>query len=80
LTVACSLLPPRGSLVIQAPAGDGLATEAEIALPCEAESCSARWDHPSWIAVACTPRDAGKKGTEFVVIRSNDGAWKRFGR
>jgi hypothetical protein len=80
LTVACSLLPPRGSLVIQAPAGDGLATEGEIALPCETESCSARWDHPSWISVACTPREAGKKGTEFVVIRGNDGAWKRFGR
>ncbi len=30
LTVACSLLPPRGSLVIQTSAGDGLATEAEI--------------------------------------------------
>ncbi len=80
LTVACSLLPPRGSLVIQAPAGDGLATEAEIPLPCETESCSARWDHPSWISVACTPRETGKKGTEFVVIRGNDGSWKRFGR
>jgi hypothetical protein len=80
LTVACSLLPPRGSLVIQAPSSDGLATEAEIALPCETESCSARFDHPSWIAVACTPRDADKKGTEFVVIRGNDGIWKRFGR
>ena len=30
LTVGCSLQPARGSLVIQAPAGDGLATEAEI--------------------------------------------------
>ena len=46
LTVGCSLQPPRGALVIQAPAGDGLATEAEIALPCETESCSARWDYP----------------------------------
>ena len=27
LTVACSLLPPRGSLAIQTPADDGLATE-----------------------------------------------------
>lgn len=80
LTVACSLLPPRGSLVIQAPAGDGLATEEEIELPCETESCSARWDHPSWIAVTCTPRDADKKGTEFVVIRGSDGVWKKFGR
>ena len=79
--MACSLLPPRGSLVIQAPAGDGLATEAEIALPCETESCSARWDHQSWISVTCTPRDAsGKKGTEFVVMRGNDGTWKKFGR
>jgi hypothetical protein len=30
--------------------------------------------------VTCTPREAGKKGTEFVVIRGNDGVWKRFGR
>ncbi len=80
LTVACSLQPARGSLVIQAPAGDGLATEGEIALPCETESCSARWDFQSWVSVTCTPRDAGKKGTEFVVIRGNDGIWKRFGR
>ena len=80
LTVACSLLPPRGSLAIQAPADDGLKTEAEVALPCETESCSARWDHPSWIAVTCTPRDGDKKGTEFVVIRASDGTWKKFGR
>ena len=80
LTVACSLQPPRGSLVIQAPSGDELATEAEVPLPCERESCSARWDLQSWISVTCTPRDPGKKGTEFVVIRGNDGAWKKFGR
>jgi hypothetical protein len=80
LSVACSLLPPRGSLVIQAPSGEGLATEAEIPLPCETESCSARWDFQSWISVACTPREPGKKGTEFVVIRGNDGTWRKFGR
>lgn len=80
LTVACSLQPPRGSLLIQAPAGDGLVREAEIALPCATESCSARWDFQSWISVTCAPREAGKKGMEFVVIRGNDGAWKRFGR
>ena len=78
--MARSLVPPRGILVIQAPTGDGLSTEGEITLPCETESCSARWDHPSWIAVTCTPRDGDKKGTEFVVIRGNDGTWKRFGR
>jgi len=45
------------------------------------ESCSARWDHQSWISVTCTPRDAGgKKGTEFVLIRGNNGTWNRFGR
>ncbi|MGH8431602.1 MAG: hypothetical protein ACREUF_14495 [Solimonas sp.] len=80
LTVACSLLPPRGNLVIQAPSGDDLVTEAEIALPCETESCSARWDFQSWISVACTPRDTGRRGTEFVVMRGNDGAWRKFGR
>jgi hypothetical protein len=80
LTVACSLQPPRGSLVIHAPSGDELATEAEVPLPCERESCSARWDFQSWISVSCTPREPGKKGTEFVVIRGNDGAWRKFGR
>ena len=80
LSVACSLLPPRGSLVIQAPSGDELATEAEVPLPCETESCSARWDFQSWISVACAPREPGKKGTEFVVIRGNDGTWRKFGR
>lgn len=81
LTVACSLLPERGALTVHAPSGEGLATEAEIALPCALESCSARWDFQSWISVSCTPRDEpGKKGTEFVVIRGNDGKWNKFGR
>jgi hypothetical protein len=81
LTIGCSLLPPRGSLVIQAPAGAELATEAEFPLPCEGESCSARWDHQSWISVTCAPRGGGgKKGTEFVLMRGNNGAWNKFGR
>ncbi len=81
LTVACSLLPERGTLSIHKPSDDGLAVEAEIALPCAMESCSARWDFQSWISISCTPRDEpGKKGTEFVVIRGNDGKWNRFGR
>lgn len=81
LTIACSLQPPRGSLLIQAPAGEGLATEAEFPLPCDTQSCSARWDHQSWISVTCVPRDAsGKKGTEFVLARGNNGTWNKFGR
>lgn len=81
LTVACSLQPARGTLSIFAPSGDGLATEAEIELPCATESCSARWDFQSWISVACTPRDdTGKKGKEFVLMRGKDGKWNRFGR
>jgi len=81
LSVACSLLPERGALTIYAASGDGLAPEAEIPLPCAMESCSARWDFQSWISISCTPRDeSGKKGTEFVVIRGNDGKWNRFGR
>ena len=81
LSIACSLQPPRGSLSIQAPAGDGLATESEFPLPCDTESCSARWDHQSWISVTCTPREAGgKKGSEFVLIRGTNGTWNRFGR
>lgn len=81
LTIGCSLEPSRGSVVIHAPAGEGLTTEAEFPLPCDAESCSARWDHQSWISVTCTPRGAGgKKGTEFVLMRGNNGAWNKFGR
>jgi hypothetical protein len=81
LTVACSLQPQRGSLTIRALSAEGLSTEAEIALPCESESCSARWDHASWISVTCVPREEpGKRGTEFVLMRGNDGVWKRFGR
>jgi hypothetical protein len=55
--------------------------EAEFELPCDAESCSARWDHQSWISVTCVPRDgSGKKGKEFVLMRGSNGAWNRFGR
>ncbi|MBM3646320.1 MAG: hypothetical protein FJX11_00880 [Alphaproteobacteria bacterium] len=81
VTVACSIEPARGTLSIQAPAGGSLATEAEFPLPCERESCSARWDHESWISVTCAPREASaKKGTEFVLMRGKDGAWNKFGR
>lgn len=81
LTIGCSLEPARGSLVIHARAGEGLTTEAEFPLPCDTESCSARWDHESWISVTCTPRGAGgKKGAEFVLMRGNNGAWNKFGR
>jgi hypothetical protein len=81
LTIACSLEPPRGTLSIQAPDGEALATEAEFPLPCERESCSARWDHQTWISVTCLPRGSdAKKGSEFVLIRGNDGKWNKFGR
>ena len=81
LSVACSLQPPRAALVIRAPAGEGLTTEAEFPLPCDRESCSARWDHQSWISVTCVPRESGgKKGTEFVLMRGNNGTWNKFGR
>ena len=76
LTVACSLQPSRGTLSIFAPSGDGLTTEADIALPCATESCSARWDFESWISIACTPRDdTSRKGREFVLMRGKDGKW-----
>lgn len=81
LTVACSLQPPRAMLVIHAPDGAELTKEAEFELPCDSESCAARWDHQSWISVTCTPRDGdGRKGKEFVLMRSNNGTWSRFGR
>ena len=81
LTVACSLEPPRGALHIRAPSGDGIVTEAEFPLPCDRESCSARWDHEAWISVTCTPRESGgRKGSEFVLMRGNNGQWNRFGR
>ncbi len=84
VTVACSWLPPRGALTIHAPASGGIATEAEIPLrTCldETETCSARWDNPSWIAVTCTRTDgSSRKGSEFVLLRGKDGGWKKFGR
>jgi hypothetical protein len=76
LTVACSLQPSRGTLSIFAPSGDGLTAEADIALPCATESCSARWDFESWISIACTPRDdTSRKGWEFVLMRGKAGKW-----
>lgn len=84
LTVACSWLPPRGTLTIHAPASGGIATEAEVPLKTcldETETCTARWDNPSWIAVTCTRTDgSSRRGSEFVVMRASDGAWKQFGR
>jgi len=84
LTVACSWVPPRGTLSIHAPASGGIATEAEIPLKTcldETETCSARWDNPSWIAVTCTRSDgSSRRGSEFVVLKGSDGVWKTFGR
>jgi hypothetical protein len=84
VTVACSWLPPRGTLTVHAPASGGIATEAEIPLKTcldETETCSARWDNPSWIAVTCMRTDgSSRKGSEFVVLKGADGVWKTFGR
>ena len=86
MTIACSWLPPRGTLTIHRRAGGAITTEAEIPLPTcldETESCSARWDNASWIAVTCTPTDgSSRRGSEFVVMRGSgsDSAWKTFGR
>jgi hypothetical protein len=84
LTVACSWLPPRGALTVHKRVGGEVTAEAEIPLPTclnETETCSARWDNPSWIAVTCTRADgSSRKGSEFVVLRGSDGVWKTFGR
>jgi hypothetical protein len=84
LTVACSWIPPRGTLTIHAPGKGEITTEAEIPLKTcldETETCTARWDNPSWVAVTCTRADgSSRKGSEFVVLRGSDGAWKTFGR
>jgi hypothetical protein len=84
LTVACSWIPPRGTLTIHAPGKGEIATEAEIPLKTcldETETCTARWDNPSWIAVTCTRADgSSRKGSEFVVLKGSDGKWKTFGR
>jgi hypothetical protein len=84
LTVACSWIPPRGALSVQSAANGSIATEAEVPLPTcldETETCTARWDNPSWIAVTCTRADgSSRKGSEFVVLKGGDGAWKTFGR
>ena len=84
LTVACSWIPPRGTLTIHSSAKGELATEAEVPLPTcldETETCTARWDNPSWIAVTCTRADgSSRRGSEFVVMKVSDGVWKTFGR
>ncbi len=84
LTVACSWMPPRGTLTVHAPASGGIAAEAEIALrTCldETETCSARWDNPAWIAVTCVRTDgSSRRGSEFVVLKGSGGVWKTFGR
>jgi hypothetical protein len=86
MTIACSWLPPRGTLTIHRRAGGAITAEVEIPLPTcldETESCSARWDNASWIAVTCTPTDgSSRRGSEFVVMRGsgNDSSWKTFGR
>jgi len=80
VTVGCSLQPARGEIKISRPAGRGLETEATFELPCERESCLARWTGPGWLTVICTPRGDDKaKGTEFsVLLRA--GTWAKFGR
>jgi hypothetical protein len=80
VTVGCSLQPPRNAIRFIKPVGSGLQTEAEFELPCERESCLARWTGPGWLTVICTPRGDDKaKGTEFsVLLRA--GTWARFGR
>ncbi|HTR87748.1 MAG TPA: hypothetical protein VMI56_24925 [Reyranella sp.] len=84
VTVACTWLPTRGALTIRAPAKGELRTETQVPLPTcldQTESCSARWDNPSWIAVTCTRTDGStRKGSEFVVLKGSDGVWKTFGR
>ena len=84
LTIACSWLPPRGALTVHARTGPEIKQQAEIPLPTclnETETCSARWDNPSWIAVTCMRTDgSSRKGSEFVVLRGSDGVWKTFGR
>lgn len=84
VTLGCSLEPPRSEISILKPAGKALETEARFELPCEAQSCLARWTAPGWVSVICTPRgdDMGARdarGTEFsVLLRA--GAWAKFGR
>lgn len=82
LTVACSMLPSRGTLSIFDAKSEGIVREGEFPLPCEQESCAARWDHQSWIAVTCTPQAVAdnRKNSDFVLMRGSDGSWKKFGR
>jgi len=81
VTVGCAIARDHKTLRIHAPSADGIAIEAEFPLPCEEQSCSARWDFQSWVSVSCTPHDgSGKKGAEFVLTRGNDGTWRKFGR
>lgn len=81
MTVACSSLPPRGTLAIYALAGDGLRVEGEVELPCgggaAVMNCAAHWKSQSQIFVTCSPRGAAEKVTPFVVMRGADGTWTR---
>jgi hypothetical protein len=83
LTIACSMLPPRGMLTIHAPTGEGVTTEAEFELPCDPLSCSARWDSESRISVGCVLQGSSLepvKGREFVLARGDNGTWSKSER
>ena len=69
LTVACSLLPERGTLTVHVPEGDGLKVEGEIALPCGSESCSARWDHAVLDLGLVHAVERGEQGQERHRVR-----------
>ena len=81
LTVACSLQPdarqPHSSTLRRAMA---LATEAEIPLPCEHGKLLGPLGFPVVdLGDLRATRRPGKKGTEFVVMRGNDGSLEEFG-
>jgi hypothetical protein len=83
LTVGCSMLSasPNNELIIHTVARDGFATEAKFPLPCDTESCSARWDSQSRISVTCVLWGGrGEKGQAFALTRNKDGAWNRSDR
>jgi hypothetical protein len=88
LTIACSGLPPRGSLSVHVPSREVVATEAEFDLPCNGAlgamlSCSGRWDHEARISVACVPQGSRldpPKREDFVLVRGENGTWSKSER
>ena len=81
LTIGCSLQPPRGTLVIQAPAGEALATEAEFDAALRQRKLLGALGPP--VVDLGHLRAARRRRQEGQGVRADaptNGPWNRFGR